>query len=248
MQYLILIATVWTLSAKYLINCIDMRSEAPWEEKSIYVFYVELAAGQSTSLSSHYRLFSQLIEYPGFRKNRLFQALHLLDLFRPDPHLLWPPAQHPPRRLPHPPLLHPQSARPAPVPPSDPQHGRAVPGRESRRDGCDGRQDVHHLSRGHGVATACGGGWAGWARGGGSYGWSVSERGDRYGRSAAATPTGGACDFRTSDRPERHPEEAPLRPRVPLPLPPKLARKAAKLPDLVREAQFLPARSLADPS
>lgn len=47
MQYLILIATVWTLSAKYLINCIDMRSEAPWEEKSIYVFYVELAAGQS---------------------------------------------------------------------------------------------------------------------------------------------------------------------------------------------------------
>lgn len=46
-QYLILIANVWTLSAKYLINCIDMHSEAPWEEKSIYVFYVELAAGES---------------------------------------------------------------------------------------------------------------------------------------------------------------------------------------------------------
>lgn len=45
---------MWTLSAKYVINCIDMRNEAPWEEKSIYVFYVELAAGKNKpSLPPH---------------------------------------------------------------------------------------------------------------------------------------------------------------------------------------------------
>lgn len=32
---------------KYGINAIDARSEVPWEEKSIYVFYVDLAAGKS---------------------------------------------------------------------------------------------------------------------------------------------------------------------------------------------------------
>ncbi|BGP48272.1 E3 ubiquitin-protein ligase hrd1 [Rhodotorula kratochvilovae] len=43
-EYLILAATALSTVAKYIINCIDMRRETPWEEKSIYVFYVELTA------------------------------------------------------------------------------------------------------------------------------------------------------------------------------------------------------------
>lgn len=74
MQYLILIATVWTLSAKYLINCIDMRSEAPWEEKSIYVFYVELAAGQSTQLPSILLPTQLIVSPPVFARRQTFSS------------------------------------------------------------------------------------------------------------------------------------------------------------------------------
>lgn len=52
LQYMILLAGVWSTTMKYGINCIDMRREVPWEDKSIYVFYVELAAGSSLSLRS----------------------------------------------------------------------------------------------------------------------------------------------------------------------------------------------------
>lgn len=44
---MILLATVWTTTMKYALHCIDMRRDTPWEAKSIFVFYVELAAGQS---------------------------------------------------------------------------------------------------------------------------------------------------------------------------------------------------------
>ncbi|GAA5894216.1 E3 ubiquitin-protein ligase HRD1 [Sporobolomyces salmoneus] len=43
-EYMILVASVWATSMKYVITCIDMRREVQWEEKSIYVFYVELIA------------------------------------------------------------------------------------------------------------------------------------------------------------------------------------------------------------
>lgn len=34
---------------KYVINTVDARSEQNWEDKSIYVFYVDLIAGISFS-------------------------------------------------------------------------------------------------------------------------------------------------------------------------------------------------------
>ncbi|GAA6016669.1 hypothetical protein JCM11491_000201 [Sporobolomyces phaffii] len=43
-EYMILVASVWQTSMKYIITCIDMRREVQWEEKSIYIFYVELVA------------------------------------------------------------------------------------------------------------------------------------------------------------------------------------------------------------
>jgi E3 ubiquitin-protein ligase synoviolin len=42
---MILVASVWATSMKYIITCIDMRRDVQWEEKSIYIFYVELVAG-----------------------------------------------------------------------------------------------------------------------------------------------------------------------------------------------------------
>ena len=42
---MILLAMVWSTSMKYGLNVIDLRSEVPWEDKSIYVFYVDLATG-----------------------------------------------------------------------------------------------------------------------------------------------------------------------------------------------------------
>ncbi|GAA5984220.1 hypothetical protein JCM10908_006098 [Rhodotorula pacifica] len=69
-EYLILIASVWTLSAKYVINCIDMRSEAPWEEKSIYVFYVELAA-DFFKLCTYLTFFGLILTFYGLPLNIL---------------------------------------------------------------------------------------------------------------------------------------------------------------------------------
>jgi E3 ubiquitin-protein ligase synoviolin len=42
---MILITSVLFIAAKYLLNYIDMRSETPWEEKSLYVLYLELVVG-----------------------------------------------------------------------------------------------------------------------------------------------------------------------------------------------------------
>lgn len=49
MQYMIMLAAVLGTTLKYALNIIDLRSEVPWEEKSIYVFYVDLATGTSRS-------------------------------------------------------------------------------------------------------------------------------------------------------------------------------------------------------
>ncbi|GAA5882481.1 hypothetical protein JCM16303_001758 [Sporobolomyces ruberrimus] len=43
-EYMILVASAWATTMKYVITCIDMRREVQWEEKSVYVFYVDLIA------------------------------------------------------------------------------------------------------------------------------------------------------------------------------------------------------------
>lgn len=45
---MIMLANVWTITMKYILNCIDLRSETPWENKSIWGLYVDLTAGVST--------------------------------------------------------------------------------------------------------------------------------------------------------------------------------------------------------
>ena len=44
-EYMILIATVWSTTIKYGLNVIDLRSEVPWESKSLLIFYVDMATG-----------------------------------------------------------------------------------------------------------------------------------------------------------------------------------------------------------
>lgn len=46
---MILLAQVWSTTMKYGINCVDLRRQEPWEEKSIYIFYVDLATGPPIS-------------------------------------------------------------------------------------------------------------------------------------------------------------------------------------------------------
>lgn len=48
-QYMILVATIWSISMKYGINVVDLRAEEVWEEKSMFVFYVDLVTGAFSS-------------------------------------------------------------------------------------------------------------------------------------------------------------------------------------------------------
>ncbi|GAA5850341.1 hypothetical protein JCM8547_001839 [Rhodosporidiobolus lusitaniae] len=69
-EYMILLANVWSASAKYILNVIDMRREEPWEQKSIYVFYVELAA-DFFKLVTYLAFFGLILTFYGLPLNIL---------------------------------------------------------------------------------------------------------------------------------------------------------------------------------
>ncbi|GAA5900819.1 hypothetical protein JCM5296_002192 [Sporobolomyces johnsonii] len=69
-EYMILLAGVWSTTMKYGINCIDMRREVPWEDKSIYVFYVELAA-DFFKLVTYLTFFGLILTFYGLPLNIL---------------------------------------------------------------------------------------------------------------------------------------------------------------------------------
>ncbi|GAA5886011.1 hypothetical protein JCM6882_004232 [Rhodosporidiobolus microsporus] len=69
-EYMILLANIWSTTAKYVINVIDMRREEPWEEKSIYVFYVELAA-DFFKLLTYLTFFGLILTFYGLPLNIL---------------------------------------------------------------------------------------------------------------------------------------------------------------------------------
>jgi len=53
-EFMILLASIWGSIGRYAIGVIDLRrargrEDAPsWEEKSMYIFYVDLAVGESS--------------------------------------------------------------------------------------------------------------------------------------------------------------------------------------------------------
>lgn len=52
-EFMILLASIWGTMARYFVSCLDLRrargrEDAPaWEEKSMYMFYIDLAVGKS---------------------------------------------------------------------------------------------------------------------------------------------------------------------------------------------------------
>lgn len=42
LQYAILMMIVFTVLVKYLLHCIDLYDENPWENKAVYLLYLEL--------------------------------------------------------------------------------------------------------------------------------------------------------------------------------------------------------------
>lgn len=51
-EFMILLASIWGTMARYFVSCMDLRrargrEDAPtWEEKSMYMFYIDLAVGE----------------------------------------------------------------------------------------------------------------------------------------------------------------------------------------------------------
>lgn len=62
LQYAILLASLVNSVAKYSISMLDLRRASvrggenapPWEDKSMWIFYVELVTGMSTTFALHY--------------------------------------------------------------------------------------------------------------------------------------------------------------------------------------------------
>ncbi|KAG5463629.1 MAG: hypothetical protein BJ554DRAFT_5877 [Olpidium bornovanus] len=63
-EYTILFASVIATAVKYMLHVIDMRTEEPWEDKSIYVFYLELAS-DFVKLITYMVFFSLILTFYG---------------------------------------------------------------------------------------------------------------------------------------------------------------------------------------
>ena len=51
LQYAILLTIVFTVLVKYTLHCIDLYDENPWENKAVYLLYLELLTSKYISLS-----------------------------------------------------------------------------------------------------------------------------------------------------------------------------------------------------
>ena len=156
-EFMILIASIAGTSARYLIGTWDLRRargrpDAPsWEEKSMYLFYVDLAVGTLPP--------SCCCKIP--IETRLSQAPHLPLLLRCHPPELRSPTSHSPRRLHDISVLCFPMRRPHPLSPSHTGYGRFVPRCHVRGDGKTGRQNMYHLPRRDGAESAWTTAWGG---------------------------------------------------------------------------------------
>ncbi|KAN0061980.1 E3 ubiquitin-protein ligase hrd1 [Thecaphora frezii] len=63
-QFITLMISLWSTIAKYIINCQDLRSDEPWEAKSMYIFYVDLC-NDLLKLVTHLSFFVLLTRWYG---------------------------------------------------------------------------------------------------------------------------------------------------------------------------------------
>lgn len=97
LQYAILMASVLNSLARYGLSSIELRRASrrgganapPWENKSMYIFYIELATGTST----YGTLFASLILSP---PHRLLEVGDVPDVLCGGPDVLWIASQHHP--------------------------------------------------------------------------------------------------------------------------------------------------------
>ena len=100
-QYAILLACALNSIAKYCINIIEFRrarlhggeAAPPWENKSMYLFYIELVTGTS-------RLFFPALAM-SLMHRRFHEAHNLPSILLIDNREAWPPAEHDPRCIHH---------------------------------------------------------------------------------------------------------------------------------------------------
>ncbi|PWN38131.1 uncharacterized protein FA14DRAFT_118203, partial [Meira miltonrushii] len=78
-EFFILGATLWSTIAKYLINCQDMRSEEPWEAKSMYVFFVDLIT-DFLKLATYIACFCLILSYYGGLPLHIFRDVYVTGL------------------------------------------------------------------------------------------------------------------------------------------------------------------------
>lgn len=69
-EYMILLATLVGTSLKYGANAYDLRGEVPWENKSVFIFYVELAC-DFLKLATYLCFFSLILTFYGLPLNIL---------------------------------------------------------------------------------------------------------------------------------------------------------------------------------
>jgi E3 ubiquitin-protein ligase synoviolin len=69
-EYMIMLATLLGITLKYGVNVYDLRSEIPWENKSVFVFYIELAC-DFLKLATYLCFFSLILTFYGLPLNIL---------------------------------------------------------------------------------------------------------------------------------------------------------------------------------
>ncbi|CAO1627564.1 unnamed protein product [Sympodiomycopsis kandeliae] len=67
-EFMVLTATLGSIIAKYTINCIDMRSEEPWQGKSMYISAVDLVT-DFCKLATYLVFFCLILTYYGLPLN-----------------------------------------------------------------------------------------------------------------------------------------------------------------------------------
>lgn len=74
-EFLILCATLWSTIAKYVLNCQDLRSEDPWEAKSMYVFFIDLST-DFLKLATYLASFTLILSHYGLPLN-IFRDVYM---------------------------------------------------------------------------------------------------------------------------------------------------------------------------
>ena len=121
-QYSILLASLMNSKSKYILSTIEFHRAAsrggenapPWEDKSMYIFYVDLITGAfahpfKRTPSKSYQRFSQVVHVSGFLRRHRY--------------ILWRPAERGSRRVRDCPVFHHPSAGPYAIPHCNSKYG-----------------------------------------------------------------------------------------------------------------------------